>query len=59
MNGFNGTLEEFWAERRRLCRKYKTTVIVTGCYLSNWGSDYMCDKCARRYVCEKIAKGDK
>lgn len=59
MNGFKGTLEEFHTERERLRDKYGVTYIVTGCYLCNFGREYMCGKCRRVEMCRGIEKGEK
>ena len=59
MNGFKGTLEEFHSERERLRDRYGMETIVTGCYLCNYGREYMCGKCPRSEICKGIDRGEK
>ena len=45
MKNFNGTPEEFWAERKRLCKEHNINMIRAGCYLSNYYDDFLCKDC--------------
>ena len=60
MKNFNGTDEEYWAERRRLCKEYSINMIRAGCYLNNFFDDFLCGKCECHCVadCGKIKENE-
>ena len=45
MKNFNGTSEEAWAERRRLCKEHGINMIRAGCYLNNYYNEFLCEDC--------------
>lgn len=45
MKNFNGTPEEAWAERKRLCKEHGINMIRAGCYLNNYYDDFLCGDC--------------
>ncbi len=53
MKNFNGTPEEIWAERKRLCKDHGINMIRAGCYLNNYFDDFLCKDCSVE-SCEKI-----
>ena len=61
MKNFNGTPEEIWAERKRLCKEYGINMIKAGCYLNNYYDDFLCSDYSCVAGCEKIrvAEGEK
>lgn len=45
MKNFNGTDEEAWAERKRLCKEHNINMIRAGCYLNNYYNEFLCEDC--------------
>lgn len=45
MKNFNGTPEEAWAERKRLCKEHGINMIRAGCYLNNYYNEFLCEDC--------------
>lgn len=45
MKNFNGTPEEAWEERKRLCKEHDINMIRAGCYLNNYYNEFLCEDC--------------
>jgi hypothetical protein len=51
---YEPTDEEFWKERRRLCKEHDISMIKAACYLVNYRDDFLCEDCRGVEGCEKI-----
>ena len=64
MNGFKGTVDEWYSERKRISKTYDVRSCRAGCYLSNYGDEFLCYTrrsgrgCPHLEECEKIHKGE-